>query len=170
VNSGNQDVQFTNFSLAPSGILSFQNGTGSNTLLHPGESLTLNIELFTAPVGVINGNLQCSTNIPGQGSVSIPIYVSGSSPVSLEEMINKKECIYPNPAYDILYFDSDAKQVKEIKILDIVGREIELDIHIDAKSVGRIEIQPLKPGIYFLRLSESGKTIPFVKMWKGFKL
>lgn len=157
VNYGNQDIQFSNFNLNPSSVFNFVNGTGTNTILTAGESLSLNVELFTLPSGSINGTLQFNTNLPGQNSVAIPIIVSGSSPVGVAEPDTPDYCIYPNPSTRFLFINPPPDQLAICKVLDVAGREQKIRI-IKYKEEMEIDVSELSPGFYVLQLMDGENT------------
>ncbi|GIV26702.1 MAG: hypothetical protein KatS3mg027_0516 [Bacteroidia bacterium] len=75
--------------------------------------------------------------------------------------------LYPNPANDVLYIQSNNNNINNstIQILDLTGREIK---HIKSNNTSRIEINisDLKEGLYFIRYNDINEieiTQPFIK-------
>ena len=75
--------------------------------------------------------------------------------------------IFPNPAHNIIYLESDLKDVQEISIFDICGQMVwSSDALVpDGKQSLSINVQDLPPGVYFLRQMKGRafSTCKFIK-------
>jgi hypothetical protein len=155
VNNGNQAIQFSNFSLAPSALFSFAGGSGVNTTVQPGEALILDIDLLTAPAGAITGSLDFQTTLPGQSTVSVPIHVDGASPVAVHEADRENMRIYPNPAASFLAVKWENHTVTGGYITDALGK-IVAEFPVPAQQHSTvIATGDLSRGMYFIHLTGS---------------
>lgn len=63
--------------------------------------------------------------------------------------------IYPNPAVDVLFFESDA-EVREVHVFDLTGKVVR-SLAGPALSGGRLDVTALKPGIYLAKIVGAGE-------------
>ncbi len=70
-----------------------------------------------------------------------------------EKEMNKYIGLYPNPAKDILHFESSENK-STIIFLDVLGKQI---LKFDAMEKTQINIKELYPGIYFYQIFSEGK-------------
>lgn len=65
--------------------------------------------------------------------------------------------LYPNPAQDQLTFDNEQQIISEIRIYDVVGKEVK---HIIANNTKiTINISELKRGVYFTEIKTESETV-----------
>ncbi len=77
---------------------------------------------------------------------------------------NNQVIVYPNPAQNILQFTANNKQLKEIKIIDILGEEVYKQLkptYFDKLSIGSnpsregngydVDVSNLNNGVYFIQ-------------------
>lgn len=83
------------------------------------------------------------------------INVIDPATASLNENLEDKIKIYPNPAQDVLYIDNINQDAK-ISIVDVTGKIVE-----SYSSTKTIDVAELKQGVYFLKFDFNGKA--FVK-------
>ncbi len=156
VNNGNQTIQFSNFNLSNTSILSFSGGSGTNTTLAPGEALGVDIDLHPSSLGIINEMLSFQTNVPGSTTVQIPI-IAQSSAVSVEENKTPDEItVYPNPAIDKLYIKGVHKST--ISVSNVLGQQFYLHSN-SLKDELILDVSDLPGGIYILTSEESNHTL-----------
>ncbi|MBN2683272.1 MAG: endonuclease [Bacteroidales bacterium] len=82
--------------------------------------------------------------------------------LGIEESANNGLIVYPNPANDLLFLDSNEIIFIKVEIFDINGKKLSLDFNKETKS---INIESLKPGLYNIKL-ESDKSIYYSKFVK----
>ncbi len=151
VNNGNVNVQLTNFSLSHPGMLSFQTG-GSNTSLAPGESLGLDINFFTTVPDSIHGWLTFNTDVPGQSSVTIPIFANDPVFNYLPEFSRENISLFPNPAHDFCLINlPDNFSERSISIFDCSGKEMNFQGMKINQNKMEVNLKNYSPGMYFVR-------------------
>ena len=160
VNRGNQDITFTNFLLSDPTIVSFGSSSNTNRTIAPGGILTIQVIAQTQNSGSISENLTFSTNIPGsQSSFTIPIR-GNAVVVGLEENnLENQVTVYPNPVKNQVYIRFEGQHQVDIRILDLLGKEIDLQFLKNGKSNKIISTSDLANGIYFLELTEGNKKV-----------
>jgi len=153
VNNGNQAIQFSNFTLAPSAFFSFASGSGSNATVLPGEALVLDIDLMTAPSGAISGNLDFQTTIPGQPAVTVPIHVDGASPAAVQEVELEALRIYPVPATSRVTIEWKEGTITGGFVTDALGKILVAVPAAAQQHSMVIDTEHFSPGLYFVRLT-----------------
>lgn len=77
-------------------------------------------------------------------------------PVGLPTLEGNNIIAYPNPARDRLHLATSASEViTEVELLNAKGTRLLHESDIDGRSVS-LDIQPLPPGIYFIRVTVDG--------------
>lgn len=157
VNSGNKTIDFSSFSFSDTAQLSFSTNSGVDTSIKAGEALTISVILKPNAAGNISEDLGFTTNIPGSmGSITVPI-LGGGQLVSLEENQLKQSLkVYPNPMEERLTIRMDNAEAFQLRMLDAIGREIDLQFLENQSNAKVLSTSQLKKGIYFLEVS-SGK-------------
>lgn len=79
--------------------------------------------------------------------------------VGVEDKLESKVSVYPNPATDILFIQGDFKGSTEYSILDITGREIKKGIL--SNKINTINISEFNAGMYFIKINSLSSTIKF---------
>lgn len=152
VNRGNQTIDFSNFELSDSSILSFRAFSGKDTSIVPGDAIEIRVVIDSAAGGQVREDLTFDTNIPGsQGSFTIPIR-GNSIVVSIPEKSWANEIkVYPNPMKEQLFIENLNLANIEVQLLDALGRAIA--VHSFTQN-GRLVLstEQLKKGIYLLEL------------------
>jgi len=166
-NRGNQTINFSNFSLTDTNILSFNGNSGMDRSIEAGDVLNVSVIIKTTTSGLKNENLTFDTNIPGsQSSFTIPIRAN-SLLVSLAEVETALESrIFPNPFQDIVYIDyqGSAAQI-QLDLLDISGKIIRSNLIQNGNSLIALNLEELNKGIYIARLTTEDETLNF-KLFK----
>ncbi len=101
VNKGNTPVAFSNFSISNASMFNFLNGTGSNTVLQPGEDLSIQIQLLTSSADSLVEFLSFNTDIPNANTYQVPIFANYYQlplTVSPDVKTNTEISLYPNPS------------------------------------------------------------------------
>ncbi len=160
VNKGNTTIYLSNLNLSNPAILSFQSG-GSSVSVSPGDAHVVEINLVTSSSNPVHEFLMFSTDVPGQSSVSIPVYANDSIVSGIQSsdanMVSGKMNIFPNPAYDKLFINSMDSKIKGISILDVIGREVRCENYFSILNSLSLDVKELTNGIYFLLITtESG--------------
>ena len=76
-------------------------------------------------------------------------------PTSIELYASTPLKLFPNPASDVLYWNTTEK-IKQIKIIDISGKIVFVSDATILQS--HIDISDLTTGLYFIQLETSNKT------------
>ena len=160
VNRGNQVINFSNFALSNSSILSFAAGSGTNTSINPGDAIEISVIIQTQNGAMVSENLTFNTNIPGSlGSFTIPI---NGSPfvVSLNEndLENQLE-VFPNPLQDQLFVKIAGDFNLDLNLMDATGRLIDIDFELNQGNNFIISTESLSKGVYFLEITNGNKKL-----------
>jgi hypothetical protein len=72
--------------------------------------------------------------------------------------------IYPNPAKDVMYIDGIMAENGDLKVYDVAGRVMQVDVHNAVNKIS-IYVNQLAPGLYHIVYHEGGtiKSAHFVK-------
>ena len=87
--------------------------------------------------------------------------------VEIEDFSSAPISVYPNPASDLINIDlrSMDSDISQMKIFDVMGREVMNIISADGGGVIQQDISLLKNGLYLLRIVDSNKKIKIVKFY-----
>jgi PKD repeat protein len=143
----NDSVQFTDastpcptawsWSVFPNNGWSFSNGTSGNS---KNPSITFsNAGTYVVSLVASNSN----GNSINQAVDTIQVY----STFGLGENGLPNLSVYPNPVKDQLYFTSNAVKIKAIKIVSVLGAELEAQYN---KANNSVMVDNLEPGTYFV--------------------
>lgn len=159
VNRGNQTLNISNLAVSNTTFLSLKGG-GANASILPGEFLEIGVIVNSSSSGTLNETLTFDTNIPGsQSSFAIPIRGNALAVGLVENNLESTLKVYPNPMNDKLYIRMDGEHQLDIRILDILGKEVDLDfLKIDNGSA-TISTEELTKGLYFLQIKEGNNTL-----------
>lgn len=160
VNRGNQVINFSNFSLSNTNILSFAAGSGTAISINPGDAIRISVIAQTSNAIPISENLSFTTNIPGSaGNFTIPI-TGQSIIVSLNEnQLEQQLEVFPNPIQDQLYIRAEGNHQLDIRMLDAIGRSIDLNFLKKSENNFIISTDQLSKGIYFIEVRENDKKV-----------
>ena len=163
VNNGNQTMNFSNGALSKPAILSFATGTNTTFSIAPGEAQIVKVNLRLATTDSISEMLTFQTNIPNQGSLSVPIYANKKSTPQISGTNKNLEAaqfnLYPNPVADELIVtrgNQFGKNAYSLEIMDALGKSVK-----KANATGDItsvNVAELKRGVYFLRINSGAET------------
>ena len=72
--------------------------------------------------------------------------------------------LYPNPSHDftIIQLQEEAQELETIQLLDVNGKTL-----LNEKAIGKkhqLNTEMLNPGMYFIRVSTTGKQIATLKL------
>lgn len=155
-NNGNTPINFSNFSLTHPAELSFQ-ASGNDTLIVPGESLTLHIRCLTSLTDSIRAFLSFNTNASGQSSVTVPIFVNDAIFSDIKEIFNEA-VIFPNPAQDRILISTNYNFTNdEAALYDMTGRLI-FTSPLEGKS-NTLDLEKIAQGVYLLKLKSKNSSI-----------
>jgi hypothetical protein len=76
---------------------------------------------------------------------------------------NNAISMYPNPAEDVVNINLKTASINTVKIISVVGAEIEADFN---RSNNTIEVSHLKPGIYLLSITTGSGEVVVTKFTK----
>jgi len=154
VNNGNQPIDFTNFTIAPSNQLVFTAPfTGTVFTLQPGESLPIFFTLTPSQVGAVSGSLQFSTNSVTQPLFSIPIIANAVSTGIVENNNSLGYSTYPNPFNDKICIDPTPSSKAIVRLFDMQGRVLQSLAGTDFQSCETINFS-LSPGLYMMEIRD----------------
>ncbi|MAX79265.1 MAG: hypothetical protein CL843_03710 [Crocinitomicaceae bacterium] len=123
--------------------------------------------------GLDTGNYTLWVDIPGKSMTEYNLALSGNvtnlewevrhsyilppdeDPTSIELYASTPLKLFPNPASDVLYWNTTEK-IKQIKIIDISGKIVFVSDATILQS--HIDISDLTTGLYFIQLETSNKT------------
>ncbi len=162
VNNGNSDVQLSNFSLSQP-ELSFQSG-GTNTTLAAGEALAIDIRLVTQNNNSIHASLNFNTDDPAHLSVAIPIFANDSIFDRVEEFVEGRLTISPNPANESLTVKNEEAEMNNVMVFDATGRVVMEQQNMHGNT-SVLQVNDLKAGVYILKI-EIGENNVFRKFVK----
>lgn len=127
-----------------------------NFILQQGDSSIMDVHIYPA-------------NTSGVGTVSVMVW-SGTDSLNADtlnyegnvwansiKLVKAKEVnVYPNPANKELTLSFKANSVADVIIYDVLGNKQKSSTHTG--NLSTIDVSDLKPGIYFIRVIEDGKT------------
>ncbi|MBA7548897.1 hypothetical protein ES705_41365 [subsurface metagenome] len=122
----------------------FEGGTPATSNL-PNPVITYDSE------GIFNVTLTCQ-NSAGSSSVTKTSYIIVSGSTSIDEQATNIIQIYPNPAQDYLYIDSD--QEFHLQVISISGQ-----VMMTSRNLNKIDVSELQSGIYILLIEIDGNKI-----------
>ena len=158
VNTGNQALSVSNLSLTDS-RLHFGQQTGQDTTIQAGESLTLELLLYSPQEMALNAQLQFQTNIPNQANVSIPIQanINGTTAISRSNDGFRQVKIFPQPASGevTIYVKSASSEKIRLEIRDLRGRRIADTYTIEPDVQTTLDLPVIASGTYLLYLAQA---------------
>jgi hypothetical protein len=159
VNAGNKPVSISGIALNDT-ALSFSGFAGPDTVLQPGDGLTLLVKV-TAPMDTVMGELSYSTDIPSVPSVSVPVisYTPSPPPTAIRPDVLDGVSLYPNPVENMvnLKFIRPLDAAGQYELTDGGGKTlIQGSIPAGVHSLS-LRTSQLAAGIYFFRLTSGGK-------------
>lgn len=105
-------------------------------------------------------------NFSGLNVNSIHNLTEGTGTMALNEINNSNFKVYPNPVKDILFIENNHKLNSKFELINPEGKLIQtFDLELNNKN--KINISNLQKGIYFYKITESGKLIDSGKILKN---
>jgi hypothetical protein len=154
MNDGNQPFTLSNLNLNPQANLSFINGTGTSSIVNPGEAIPIQLQLANAvPGGVFTGTLLYSVQGTGLlSNVIVPIRAQLSFTGMETIQTISKGYVFPNPASETVC----VSPVPEgwIRVYDLNGKEMRVEFSEDAEC--NALPGDLSPGVYVLEWISKG--------------
>ncbi|MCF6351828.1 MAG: T9SS type A sorting domain-containing protein [Cyclobacteriaceae bacterium] len=88
--------------------------------------------------------------------------IEGMEALNINEVVDNKFQIYPNPVKDILTIDNKGELIKNCKIYNTIGQVVQSSSSFDES---KIDISHLKSGVYFLKvvMNQKETTVKFIK-------
>ncbi|MFT6167134.1 MAG: endonuclease I [Vicingaceae bacterium] len=160
VNRGNTVINFSNFGLTNTTLLSFVAGSGVNTSLNPGDALEISIIAQSNNSTTISENLTFTTNLAFPlTNFSVPI-TGQTMIVGVEENynLNSQLKLFPNPIQDQLYIRTEMNQELDIRLLDVAGKRIDLEF-LKGNNGYILPTKEISSGLYFLKISNEKEQI-----------
>ena len=153
VNSGNQSIDLSNFSLSQTGIFSFTSG-GNNVTLSPGEAVVLHIAATPSGNGAVQGHLTFNTTLSSVATVDVPIYLNDPMVNAVTTVdVNSFE-IFPNPASSELTIRNPFAFSYLLIVRDVTGN-IVMQQEV-ASGTTAIDVSLLASGCYSAQLTAPG--------------
>ena len=160
VNRGNTVINFSNFSLSNTTLLSFAAGSGVNTSLNPGDALEISIIAQSNNSTMISENLTFTTNLAFPlTNFSVPI--SGQTVivgVEKNNTFNSQLILFPNPIQDQLFIQTELNQQLDIRLLDVAGKRIDLEF-LKGNNGYILPTKEISSGLYFLQINNGEEQI-----------
>ncbi|MCC7232976.1 MAG: endonuclease [Bacteroidia bacterium] len=165
VNNGNRDFHVSQLSLTPQGILSFANGTGADTVIAPGEALSVLIDCSPLTTDSVRGWLHFETDVPGALSENIPVFVNDLVFTGLQAVFTQKILAFPNPSTGMFHAQWTGPMDHPVQcvILSMDGRRVFSNTLAPSGNRIAINASSLTPGAYLLQLSD-GNSAPVSEM------
>jgi hypothetical protein len=162
-NDGFAPFTASGFNLNPGAVLSFINGTGVNVTVQPGEAIPIQIELANAAP---NPNFMGTLNFNVQGTgllaiVSVPISANLSFTGMSDIANGNAYTLYPNPAQDVICVDGLTSEMKNIKVIDVMGRIRSTSNSITYSCISIADLP--EKGFYILQWETKG--VVYRKSW-----
>jgi deoxyribonuclease-1 len=153
VNTGNQNIQLSNFNVSNSAILSITSG-GSNTTLAPGESLRTDIQLLS-PAGAVNEQFTFNTNVSSSLNVTVPV-TANVAVAGVDEWDANAFRVYPSPFSTCFAIETNADLKNAVmEITSVEGRKIS---YIYNSGHICLEEKNLPDGFYILTINGNKGT------------
>jgi len=93
------------------------------------------------------------------GGVSANYIAKWNTPLSVEEaLLNGGMHVYPNPASDKIYIERTNNDVMEIKLFDIVGKQVPNEIQ-SKDQITEVDLSVLSDGVYFVKINTGQGTL-----------
>ncbi len=155
VNTGNQNIQLSNFNLSNGSLLTFVSG-GNNSTLAPGEAYKTEIQLLSTAVSSITESLTFNTNVSGSTAVTIPINANAVV-AGIDEATAGNITIYPSPFSDCFHINSGINLENAIvRLFSAEGRSVN---YIYNSGQFCMDDAALKDGFYMLTVTDkNGNT------------
>jgi hypothetical protein len=131
-------------------------------VLQPGDSLILSFDFVAKDKGLFFGSL--STVSDAESDVTSELTGSDIDYVGVNEMVQNEDIIiYPNPASDKIYVETDNLSVSgniTIQIIDILGQVRYNDNSITTQNnIKQIELANFENGLYFVKIISGNNVI-----------
>ena len=160
VNRGNTIINFSNFNLTNTAILSFASGSGVNTSLNPGQALEISVIAQSNNSTTISESLTFTTNLTFPlTNFSVPI--TGQTVivgVEENEQLDGQLKLYPNPIQDQLYIETKVNQELELKLFDVAGKRIDLEF-LKGNGGYILPSSEISSGLYFLQINNEKEQV-----------
>ena len=160
VNRGNTVINFSNFNLTNTAILSFASGSGVNTSLNPGQALEISVIAQSNNSTTISESLTFTTNLTFPlTNFSVPI--TGQTVivgVEENEQLDGQLKLYPNPIQDQLYIETKVNQELELKLFDVAGKRIDLEF-LKGNGGYILPSSEISSGLYFLQINNEKEQV-----------
>ena len=150
VNKGNNAVNFSNFSLSNSSVFQFNSG-GNDTVIGPGDALSLKINCFTTTSDSVRAFLYYMTDATGSGLLTAPIFANDLVFTQLNSPEQLDFSIYPNPVHNTLNVRGAFASSIQCTIYDLTGRT--LYSKNENNTDFNIDVSHFPAGVYQLQLS-----------------
>ena len=160
VNRGNTVINFSNFNLTNTAILSFASGSGVNTSLNPGQALEISVIAQSNNSTTISESLTFTTNLTFPlTNFSVPI--TGQTVivgVEENEQLDRQLKLYPNPIQDQLFIETKVNQELELKLFDVAGKRIDLQF-LKGNGGYILPSSEISSGLYFLQINNEKEQV-----------
>lgn len=90
-------------------------------------------------------------------------FINSNSPNAVREVLNLKLKVFPNPADDKVFIETETNGLLNTEISDVSGRILKRENFYGA-DVKKIDISDFSAGVYFLRITDEEKNAGVVKV------
>jgi hypothetical protein len=133
----------------------------TNGTIPAGTSVDVDI-LFDATelvAGVYNANIDISSNDPDEPIVTVPVELTVTEVISVDDFAKYDVEIYPNPVNEILNVSAN-EILTSIKVYTLLGQEV-ISIYPENKLSEQLDFSKLSIGTYFVKINIDSKTKTF---------
>ena len=159
VNRGNTVINFSNFNLTNTALLSFAAGSGINSSLNPGNAIEISIIAQSNNTTTISESLTFTTNLTFPlNSFSVPI-TGQTVIVGIDDNnLNSQLELYPNPVQEQLYIRTAINQELDLLLLDLTGKRIDFGF-LKGNDGYILPTKEISSGLYFLQINNGKEQI-----------
>lgn len=126
-------------------------------VIEPMDSVMLNLRYSADSDGRFRDTLLIVDTCCFNERIPLEAYTTGTG---VNDLFGKEINLYPNPAEDLLHIENIPRDITEILIFDVFGREVK-NIYLPKSDILSIPISEFPSGVYYLRMIRSNKPINF---------
>jgi len=158
VNTGNQDIIFSNFSLSDTSKLSFMDSSKTADTIEAGDAIKIGIKTNSAVVNPFSESLTFNTNIPGsRSSFTVPVIantvLTGLDQTELEDSF----LVFPNPFEDRVFIEFSSTQLTPLSLFDAMARLVwQKTIPVGQHKI-EVNTENFRKGVYFLSIQDGDR-------------
>ncbi len=168
VNNGNIPVTVSNLSLSNTSLLSFFGGTGSNSIVQPGEALNIKININTNSSDSLFEYFNFSTDLPNSLPIQVPVFANfhqlplfAANPSKLKPELT----LLPNPTSGdlTLKYHLNSNETGHFKVYSVLGDLVFSSILLGSEQSTVLNLRTIGKGVYTCQL-QTGSSYVFKKL------